>query len=104
MTDKDYKIIKNRNGTWTFFHPTGLYSNQTSENLLRILIKFLNELSECKTDVEEEYLDFSIEMEKVKQENKQLKQRFDEILSELYCKDRKLEELNVSIECCDKDD
>lgn len=35
-------------------------------------------------------------------ENKYLKQRLDEVLAELYCKDRKLEELGVNIECCDK--
>lgn len=36
--------------------------------------------------------------------NEQLKQRFEDVLAELYCKDRKLEELGVSIECCDKGD
>ena len=33
-----------------------------------------------------------------------LKKRIKLISDELYCKDRKLEELGVSIECCDKDE
>lgn len=39
---------------------------------------------------------------KLKEENEQLKQRMDDVLTELYCKDRKLEELGIDIECCDK--
>ena len=31
-----------------------------------------------------------------------LEHRLHEVLSELYCKDRKLEELGVDISCCDK--
>jgi chromosome segregation ATPase len=41
---------------------------------------------------------------KSQKENEQLKQRLEDVLAELYCKDRKLEELGVSIECCDKGD
>lgn len=37
-------------------------------------------------------------------ENEQLKQRLKEYQQELYCKDRVLEENNISIECCDKND
>ena len=39
---------------------------------------------------------------KLKEENKYLKKRIKVISDELYCKDRKLEELGVPIECCDK--
>ena len=34
-------------------------------------------------------------------ENKYLKKRIKAISDELYCKDRKLEELGIPIECCD---
>ena len=37
-------------------------------------------------------------------ENKNLKKRIKAISDELYCKDRKLEELGIPIECCDKDE
>lgn len=37
-------------------------------------------------------------------ENKYLKKRIKAISDELYCKDRKLEELGIHIECCDKDE
>lgn len=37
-------------------------------------------------------------------ENKYLKKRIKAISDELYCKDRKLEELGIPIECCDKDE
>ena len=30
--------------------------------------------------------------------------KINEISEELYCKDRKLEELGIPIECCDKDE
>ena len=39
---------------------------------------------------------------RLKEENKYLKKRIKVISDELYCKDRKLEELGVPIECCDK--
>ena len=39
---------------------------------------------------------------KLFEENKYLKKRIEVISDELYCKDRKLEELGVPIECCDK--
>ena len=42
------------------------------------------------------------ENEQLKEENKYLKKRIKVISDELYCKDRKLEELGVPIECCDK--
>ena len=35
-------------------------------------------------------------------ENNYLKKRIKAISDELYCKDRKLKELGVPIECCDK--
>ena len=38
----------------------------------------------------------------LKEENEYLKKRIKVISDELYCKDRKLEELGVPIECCDK--
>jgi hypothetical protein len=43
-------------------------------------------------------------MKDVLDENKQLKKHLKEVLKELYCKDRKLEELGISIECCDDGD
>ena len=57
--------MKNPSGSWTFFHPTGVYTNDTPESLLEILIKFLNELYESEEKVEEEYLDFSLEVERI---------------------------------------
>lgn len=42
------------------------------------------------------------EIKHLKEENKYLKKRIEVISDELYCKDRKLEELGVPIECCDK--
>ena len=41
-------------------------------------------------------------IQSLKEENKYLKKRIEVISDELYCKDRKLEELGVPIECCDK--
>ena len=38
------------------------------------------------------------------EENEQLRTRLEDVLAELYCKDRKLEELGISIECCDTDE
>lgn len=43
-------------------------------------------------------------MEKLEEENEKLKKRINLISDELYCKDRKLEELGIPIECCDKDE
>ena len=37
-------------------------------------------------------------------ENEQLRTRLQDVLTELYCKDRKLEDLGISIECCDTDE
>lgn len=37
-------------------------------------------------------------------ENEQLRTRLQDILAELYCKDRKLEDLGINIECCDTDE
>lgn len=37
-------------------------------------------------------------------ENNYLKKRIKAISDELYCKDRKLEELGIPIECCDKNE
>ena len=44
----------------------------------------------------------NFQINKLKEENKYLKKRIKVISDELYCKDRKLEELGVPIECCDK--
>lgn len=41
-------------------------------------------------------------LNELSEENKYLKKRIKVISDELYCKDRKLEELGVPIECCDK--
>lgn len=41
-------------------------------------------------------------LDELSEENKYLKKRIKVISDELYCKDRKLEELGVPIECCDK--
>ena len=40
----------------------------------------------------------------LKEENEHLRKRVKAISDELYCKDRKLEELGIPIECCDKDE
>lgn len=40
----------------------------------------------------------------LKEEKNYLQKRFEAILKELYCKDRKLEELGLPLECCDKDE
>ena len=37
-------------------------------------------------------------------ENNYLKNRLKEYQRELYCKDRKLDELGISVECCDKNE
>ena len=42
------------------------------------------------------------ENDALKEENNYLKERIKVISDELFCKDRKLEELGVPIECCDK--
>ena len=55
-------------------------------------------------DGDENLLDLVKYVDILQYENEQLKQRLDEVLSELYCKDRKLEELGISVECCDKGD
>lgn len=68
MNKKYYNLKKDSNGRWTVFHPTGVYSHQTAENLLEILVKRLNELYESKEKVEEEYLDFSLDVERILQE------------------------------------
>ena len=64
-------------------------------------------IGEFWDNVSDKPLSFS-EIEKkinaLNDENEQLKNRLDKVLKELYCKDRKLEELNVDIECCDKND
>jgi len=41
-------------------------------------------------------------MNRLEAENEHLRKRVKAILDELYCKDRKLEELGIPIECCDK--
>lgn len=70
MTDKPFKIEKSvHTGKYTFMHPTGVYSNTSSDELLEILIKFLNDYYESREKVEEEYLDFSLTVERVLQED-----------------------------------
>ena len=54
------------------------------------LIRLLNEQQSTITDL--------------KEENEHLRKRVKAISDELYCKDRKLEELGIPIECCDKDE
>ena len=89
--------------------------NQTgkeySEYNLDEIVCLLNELHE-----QNQYLkslkwnqdcinEISISMQQIQlleKENEQLKNRLDEVLKELYCKDRKLEELGEDIRCCDK--
>lgn len=44
------------------------------------------------------------QIRKLEKENEKLKKRINLISDELYCKDRKLEELGIPIECCDKDE
>ena len=68
MNEKYYNLKKDSNGRWTVFHPTGVYSHQTSENLLGILVKRLNEVCENRDKIEEDYLDFSLHVEKILQE------------------------------------
>ena len=70
---KDYHIINNNVDNMTYFLQDG--------NDVVLVINLLNKLYE---------------------ENKYLKKRIKVISDELYCKDRKLEELGVPIECCDK--
>ena len=45
-----------------------------------------------------------MKIKEFKQENEYLQKRVKAISDELYCKDRKLEELGIPIECCDSDD
>ena len=61
------------------------------------------EINKIEDEFDEEILKLEKENEQLKSENEYLKQRLDDVLQELYCKDRKLEELNVDIECCDKE-
>ena len=70
---KDYHIINNNVDNMTYYLQDG--------NDVVLVINLLNKLYE---------------------ENKYLKKRIKVISDELYCKDRKLEELGVPIECCDK--
>ena len=46
--------------------------------------------------------DLEADVKRLMKENEYLKKRIEVISDELYCKDRKLEELGVPIECCDK--
>jgi len=43
-------------------------------------------------------------MNRLEAENEHLRKRVKAFSDELYCKDRKLEELGIPIECCDKDE
>ena len=65
MTGKQYKIQKNTHtGKWSYFHPTGLYSHKSAEELLPILINHLNSLYESREKLNDEYYDFSEEVAK----------------------------------------
>lgn len=73
------------------------------------VIHKLNEQQDIINDLNGEFEELSAfiieqrkEIQTLKEENKYLKKRIKVISDELYCKDRKLEELGVSIECCDK--
>ena len=76
----------------------------------RSVLHLLNELADKNPNLhKEEYLrgllfKAHFREESLEKENEELKKRLENVLSELYCKDRKLEELNVDIECCDKND
>ena len=80
MTDKRFRCVFKEHETknsWSM-----IKDNQLDKPLyIKDVVDLLNELSE---------------------ENKYLKKRIKVISDELYCKDRKLEELGVHIECCDK--
>ena len=48
MTEKPFRIQKNRTGKCSYFYPTGLYPNISAEDLLEVLISHLNDEYQCK--------------------------------------------------------
>lgn len=97
--DCRFDLIDVEDPLWEYGSPLKrvLIDNRTGETYDSVskLVDLLNSLD----DELEESSAFIIEQ---REENKYLKKRIKVISDELYCKDRKLEELGVPIECCDK--
>ena len=94
-----FDLIDVEDPLWEYGSPLKrvLIDNQTGETYDSV-IKLVGLLNSLDDELEESSA-FIIEQ---REENKYLKKRIKVISDELYCKDRKLEELGVPIECCDK--
>lgn len=97
MSEQRFKVCIDRN------NGVGLLDN----SIKLLFIKFTNkeDALSCKDSLKHQcnlMNELYDENEQLKEENKYLKKRIKVISDELYCKDRKLEELGVPIECCDK--
>ncbi len=55
-----YEIEKNPSGSWTFFHPTGFYTRENSEEILDEMVKHLNWLYRRIEDIEKEYYEYTL--------------------------------------------
>ena len=89
MTEKRFKCVSNYDW-WGVIDITGEIKGEYDNDCFSTdtVVDLLNEQHE-QLQTQKHIID--------KQE-----MRIKELLDELYCKDRKLEELGVDIECCDK--
>ena len=55
-----YEIVKNPNGSWTFFHPTGFFNRENPEEILQEMVKHLNWLYQRIKDIEQEYYEYTV--------------------------------------------
>ena len=64
MTEKPYELIVNDDGTYGLMHPTGLYTHMDAKELLERLVRMLNSNQESYDELQEEYLDFTRDVER----------------------------------------
>lgn len=55
-----YEIVKNPNGSWTFFYPTGFFNRKKPEEILEEMIIHLNWLYQRIEDIEQEYYEYTV--------------------------------------------
>lgn len=100
LTEKRFTSYKNNERI------VGFKDNVTGKHHSSFLeaIWILNDTWEQTQRFEKYSQEYLEERNKLQEENEYYKRRLKEVLKELYCKDRVLEEKGISVECCDKNE
>ena len=123
MSEKRFILAEDSNGLFSIFDNEDLEDepliygarfgtekivdllNEQDKKIKELSIKYANRETKIIKEVGDILQNnFEIMDQRLSDENKHLKKRIKAISDELYCKDRKLEELGIPIECCDRDE